>query len=267
MGTTTRPFDSYLGNQLHVTIFYTVMDHLHIMAGAFVTNPVAAWFAVAFGGYRLEDVLDEGPCFLIASRHKTRSVASTFLTTRYPCANESKSLFFQSFRSAVGVGIMRVAAINDDISWFNERQQQIDEIVDWLSSHDEEHDAPWLLEPQTELLHGMCTNDMLVPYSDTISIECQVCLKPMLPGQRTFGFIFQETVDLGDCPVEDHDGKIMVGNVQNQILTHYGQTNEAEVTTGNDPRGSADIDAGQTGATVSPLIQSTQSMIDKLYVE
>ena len=40
-------------------------------------------------------------------------------------------------------------------------------------------------------------------------------------------------------------------------MTHNGQTDEAEVTTGSDPRGSADIDAGQTGATVSPEFSST----------
>lgn len=55
----------------------------------------------------------------------------------------------------------------------------------------------------------------------------------------------------------------MVGDVQDQVLTHNGQTNEAEITTGNDPRGSADIDAGQTGATVSPWVQSTQVMIGR----
>lgn len=53
----------------------------------------------------------------------------------------------------------------------------------------------------------------------------------------------------------------MIGDVQDQVLTHNSQANQAEITTGNDPRGSADIDAGQTGATVSPWIQSTQVMI------
>lgn len=55
----------------------------------------------------------------------------------------------------------------------------------------------------------------------------------------------------------------MVGDIQDQVLTHDCQTNEAEITTGNDPRGSADIDAGQTGATVSPWIQSTQVITDR----
>lgn len=49
----------------------------------------------------------------------------------------------------------------------------------------------------------------------------------------------------------------MVGDIQEKILTHNGQTDEAEITTGSDPRRSADMDAGQTGATVSQEFSST----------
>ena len=49
----------------------------------------------------------------------------------------------------------------------------------------------------------------------------------------------------------------MIGNVQEKILTHNGQTDEAEIATGRDARRSADINAGQTGATVSPELSST----------
>lgn len=48
----------------------------------------------------------------------------------------------------------------------------------------------------------------------------------------------------------------MIRDIQEQILTHNGQTDEAEITTRSDPRRSADIDAGQTGATVSPEFSS-----------
>ena len=57
----------------------------------------------------------------------------------------------------------------------------------------------------------------------------------------------------------------MIGNIQEKILTHNGQTDEAEVTTGRDARRSADIDAGQTGATVSPEFSSTRFSITSKY--
>lgn len=46
----------------------------------------------------------------------------------------------------------------------------------------------------------------------------------------------------------------MVGSVQNQVLAHDGQTDEAEISTGNMMHRSADIDAGETGAIVSDII-------------
>lgn len=49
----------------------------------------------------------------------------------------------------------------------------------------------------------------------------------------------------------------MVGNIKDQILAHDGQTDETEVATGDNPRRSTDIDAGQTGAIVSPGVLST----------
>lgn len=57
----------------------------------------------------------------------------------------------------------------------------------------------------------------------------------------------------------NNDGEAMICNVQDQVLTHDGQADEAKISTMVDPRRSADIDAGKTGATVSPLILSEQS--------
>ena len=50
----------------------------------------------------------------------------------------------------------------------------------------------------------------------------------------------------------------MIGSIHDQVLAHNGQTNKAKITTWNNARRSPDIDAGETGATVSPLILSTE---------
>ena len=76
--------------------------------------------------------------------------------------------------------------------------------------------------------------------------------------RQTFCLIFHESIDLGHGTIESYNVELlMIGNIQEQVLTHDGQTDEAEITTGSDPRRSADIDAGQTGATVSPEFSST----------
>lgn len=72
--------------------------------------------------------------------------------------------------------------------------------------------------------------------------------------QQTFCLIFKKPIDFGGGAIEGDDGEAMIGNVHDQVLTHDGQADQAEITTTVDPRRSADIDAGQTGATVSPLI-------------
>jgi len=80
------------------------------------------------------------------------------------------------------------------------------------------------------------------------------CAEHHNPLGRTFRLIIYEVIDLGHRPIKSYHREAMVRSVQNQVLAHDGQTDEAEITTGIRSRMSADIDAGKTGATVSPLI-------------
>lgn len=70
----------------------------------------------------------------------------------------------------------------------------------------------------------------------------------------TLGLVGEEAVNLGGGTVEGADLEAVVGNVHDQVLAHDGQTDEAEISTGNMVRRSADIDAGETGAIVSDII-------------
>lgn len=72
--------------------------------------------------------------------------------------------------------------------------------------------------------------------------------------QQTFGFVLKKAIDLVCGAIMGNYREAMIGNVQDQVLTHDGQADEAKISTVVDPRGSADIDAGKTGAAVSPLI-------------
>lgn len=127
---------AYLRDQLHIAVLDTVMNHLNIMAGALVANPVAAWFSVTLRSYGLEDILDIRPGLFVTSRHQTGTVTGSLFSTRYACANKTEAFLFQSFGSSVGVGEMRIAAVDDDIAGFYERQEGVDEIVYGLPSHD-----------------------------------------------------------------------------------------------------------------------------------
>ena len=39
-----------LSNELHVSVFDTVVDHLDVVAGTGLTDPVAAWLALGLSG-------------------------------------------------------------------------------------------------------------------------------------------------------------------------------------------------------------------------
>ena len=52
---------------------------------------------------------------------------------------------------------------------------------------------------------------------------------PGASGKRTLGLILKEVVDLGDRAVEGSDSETLIGSVQDQVLTHDGETDEAEI--------------------------------------
>jgi 20S proteasome alpha/beta subunit len=71
----------------------------------------------------------------------------------------------------------------------------------------------------------------------------------------TLGLVGQEAVNLGGGTVVGADGETVISNVEDQVLAHNGQTDEAEISTGRRVRRSADINAGETGTIVSDRVQ------------
>jgi len=58
-------------------------------------------------------------------------------------------------------------------------------------------------------------------------------------------------VNLGNGTVESNNSKSMVGSIQDEVLTHDGQTNQTKITSRFVNRMHADMYAGETGAIVS----------------
>jgi hypothetical protein len=77
--------------------------------------------------------------------------------------------------------------------------------------------------------------------------------------RHTLGLVGEETVDLRNGSVVCDNSEAVVGGVKDQVLAHDSQTDEAEITTRDTLRRSADIDAGQTGAEVSNMIMSMKA--------
>jgi hypothetical protein len=154
---------TYLANQLHVTVLDTVVDHLDVVTSTLVTDPLAAGLAVRLGRDGLEDVLDVGPGLLVTTGHDAGAVAGTLLSSRDTAADESDALGLQVLGAAVCVGVVRVATVNDDVALLEATlvEEELDEVVNGLTGHDEEHHAAGLLELGAELLDGVGADNRL----------------------------------------------------------------------------------------------------------
>jgi hypothetical protein len=137
------------------------VNHLDVVASTFVTDPVTAGLTVALGGNALEDVLNVGPSGLVTTGHERGAVAGTLLTTGNTAADEVDALVGEVAGAAVGVGVVGVTTINDDIALLEEGEEGLDEVIDGLSGHDEKHNATRALELGAELLNGVGTDDGL----------------------------------------------------------------------------------------------------------
>lgn len=122
--------------------------------------------------------LDVGPGLLVTTGHDGGAVAGTLLTTRDTGSDESDALLGEVLGAAVCVGVVGVATVDDDVALLDATlvDEELNEVVNGLSGHDEHHHAAGLLELGAELLDGVSTNDGLA-----------------------LGLVVQEAVNLGNA--------------------------------------------------------------------
>src|SRR5208282_2935977 len=172
-----------LADELHVAIFDSVVDHLYEVPGAFGPDPVAARGSVGdFGGNGLEDRLDVRPGVGVSARHDRGPMQRAFLAARNSRADEQDALFLELSGSAGRIRVVRIASVDQDVAWLQQRNQLVDDFINRRACLDHDHDLARSLEAGDELLHRMCAYDRLAPGA---------------PGQ--------EPIDLGGRPVEHGD--------------------------------------------------------------
>ena len=87
-------------------------------------------------------------------------------------------------------------------------KERVNHLVDSVASLDHKHGAAGTLEEGDEFLHGMGSDNL-----------------------GAFRLVVDEFVDLGDCPIENGHLVAVVVHIQDQILAHYGQPDQSDVTT------------------------------------
>ena len=84
-----------LSDQLHVTVFDTVVNHLHKMSRSGWSYPLATRSSVRrFRCDALQNRLHFRPCFLRSSGHDGSTVQSTFLSARHPASYKQEAFRF-----------------------------------------------------------------------------------------------------------------------------------------------------------------------------
>lgn len=136
------------------------MDHLDVVAGASLTNPVAAGVTVDLGGGLLEDLFDCGPSGSRATGHERGTMASTLFTTRNTRANKEKTFGLELLGASDRIRVVGVATINDDVTLLEMGHQLGDEIIDGRPSLDEKNDLAGALEFGSKLLDRVGTLDI-----------------------------------------------------------------------------------------------------------
>ncbi|KAH3667268.1 hypothetical protein OGAPHI_002917 [Ogataea philodendri] len=196
-----------LANQLHVTVLDTVVDHLDVVAGSGISNPVTAWLAVRLGSNGLENVLDVWPCLDSTTWHQRRTVTGTFLTTRHTGSNEQNALLLEIGKTSVGVWEVRVTTIDDNVTLLHVRQKLVDETVDRVSGLHKQDNSSRSLKLLAQLLDGVGTKNGLA-----------------------LGLVGQEVIHLLNSSVVGNNSKAVVCGIENQILAHHGQSDQSNIT-------------------------------------
>lgn len=138
----------------------TVVNHLDIVSGTGLADPVAARLAVDLGSSLLEDLLDGGPCSSRTTGHERGAVTRTLLTTRDTGADEEEALRLELLCAADGIGEVRVTTVNDDVTLLEVGDELVDEGIDGSTGLDEEDDLARPLELRDKLLDGVSTLDI-----------------------------------------------------------------------------------------------------------
>ena len=199
-----------LADQLHVAIFDAVVHHLHVVAGTPRPDPVAARdvaLGAHLGGDRLEDRLHERPCGPRPTGHQARPLEGPFLAAGDAGADVEQPGRLDFLRAAFGVGIERVAAIDDDVAGSEERQEGLDQLVDSRARLHHHHHLPRRLEGGHEVFERVAADDIRL-------------VAPA--GSEGVGDARRAVVDGDRIPA--------AGDVEGQVFPHHRQADQSDIT-------------------------------------
>ena len=192
-------------DELHVAVLDAVVDHLHIVTCAAGADVGDARFAVHFGGDAFEDRLHHIPGRSRSAGHDRGAFARAFLTAGNAGTDEAEAEVAEPLVAALGVGVKRVAAIDDDVALVEQRDELLDDRIDGSAGLDHDHDLARCGERLDEFLEAFCAHKFFA----------------RMGGDEFVG-------DRGRAVI--HRNLEAAGfHIEHKILAHDGQSDQSEV--------------------------------------
>ena len=135
----------------------TIVYHFDVVASAGLTHPISARVSLNLGRGLLENLLDSRPGITRTTRHERGAITGAFLTTGHTRPNEEESLGFEFLDATDCIGIVRISAVNNDVTLFEMGGQLIDKVINSWPGFNEQDDLARALEFCNELFYGVCT--------------------------------------------------------------------------------------------------------------
>ena len=149
-----------LADELHVGVLDAVVHHLDEVAGAVGADVGAAGHAVDVRG----DLLEQRAQRLVglggAARHDRRAVQRAFLAAGDAGADEVQAALAHRLLAADGVGVERVAAVDDDVAFFHRVGELVDDGVGGVAGLDHDQHPPRLLQRGKEFRDRLAAHEL-----------------------------------------------------------------------------------------------------------
>ncbi len=153
-----------LRDQLHVGVLDAVVHHLDEVPGPVRANVHAARGAVDLRRDRFEHRAERAVRLGRAARHDARPVQGAFLAAGHSGSDEVQPARAQLPLAAAGIGVVRVAAVDDDVALVQQRDKFPDDRVGGLARLDHDDDRAGPFQGRDEVLGGLTRDERaLVP--------------------------------------------------------------------------------------------------------
>ena len=183
------------------------MHHLHEVPGAVGADVGAARHAVDVRG----DLLEQRTEGLVGlggpAGHDRRPVQRALLAAGDAGADEVQAAVPHRLLAADGVGVERVAAVDDDVAFFHGVGELVDDGVGRVAGLDHDQHPARFLKRGKEFRDGLA--------ADEVALGAVV-------GQQRIG--------LGDRAVVQRDGVAVVGEVARDVGSHHGQAGDPDLS-------------------------------------